>query len=98
MRKLLLSAVVMLALTACNNKSATTETTTAQPGAPAPKPEFVDIKVAQLSSNVDPGCGMTVEDGSIADTATVDGKLYGFCSKECKADYVAKAQQGSPKQ
>lgn len=98
MRKLMLSAVVLLALAACNNKATTTENQTPDTSAPAPKSEFVDIKVAQLSTNVDPGCGMTVEDGSIADTATVDGKLYGFCSKECKADYVAKAQQGSPKQ
>ncbi|MFN8300383.1 MAG: hypothetical protein U0T75_14880 [Chitinophagales bacterium] len=95
MRKLLMSAAVLVALTACNNKPA--ETNTPEASAPAPKSEFVDIKVAQLSTNVDPGCGMTVEDGSIADTATVDGKLYGFCSKECKADYLAKAQ-GSPKQ
>lgn len=32
-------------------------------------------------------CGMPVKAG-IEDTAHVNGKAYGFCSKECKAEFL----------
>lgn len=44
----------------------------------------------------DPSCGMPLKAG-LEDTVTYNGKLYGFCSKECKdafmndpASYLAK--------
>lgn len=73
-----------LALGACNHK------------AEAPKADekmstdskMVNIKVSQLASNKDPNCGMTLADDGIADTTTYQGKVYGFCSSECKADFL----------
>jgi YHS domain-containing protein len=38
---------------------------------------------AMVDNKKDPSCGMPVSAG-IADTALFKGKVYGFCSKECK--------------
>jgi YHS domain-containing protein len=35
----------------------------------------------------DLSCGMPVSAG-VSDTATYKGKLYGFCAKECKEDFL----------
>ncbi|HLP52916.1 MAG TPA: YHS domain-containing protein [Chitinophagales bacterium] len=94
MKKLLFTAQVLtvLALTACNQKAEQkteeTTTTTQTEMAPAEEAATVNVKVADLSTPKDFVCGMDVAEGSIADTASHDGKLYGFCSKECKAEFV----------
>ena len=47
-----------------------------------------EINIAGLSIELkDPTCGMPISAG-IVDTATVHQKLYGFCSKECKDDFL----------
>ncbi len=46
----------------------------------------VDLK--NFASPNDTTCGMPLSAG-IADTATVDGKLYGFCSSSCKEAFLA---------
>ena len=46
----------------------------------------VDLKT--FASLNDTTCGMPLSAG-IADTATVDGKLYGFCSSSCKEAFLA---------
>jgi YHS domain-containing protein len=64
-------------------------------GAPEKKMETMASKdsaknnLATLSyaSTKDLGCGMPLTAG-ISDTATYKGKLYGFCSAECKADFL----------
>ncbi|MDB5284840.1 MAG: hypothetical protein JWO06_3915 [Bacteroidota bacterium] len=84
MKKIFFSAVVMasIALASCNNKTAENK--------PAEQKEQkgVNIKLAQLASKTDYSCKMTLDEGSIADTASYHGKLYGFCSSECKADFM----------
>ena len=73
-----------VALGACNQKTA------------APKADdkmtsdskMVSIKLSALATNKDLNCGMGLEEGSIADTTTYNGKIYGFCSPECKADFL----------
>ncbi len=45
------------------------------------------IKKINLASKKDPVCGMSVEH-RYADTATHNNKVYGFCSKMCKSDFV----------
>jgi len=77
-----------LALGSCNQKAA------------APKADdkagtdtkMVNIKVSQLATNKDLNCDMPLSDGAIADTTTYDGKIYGFCSSECKADFLKNPQ------
>jgi len=47
-----------------------------------------DFKHVALDNSVDFICNMNLSLG-IADTAHHNGKTYGFCSKSCKANFVA---------
>jgi YHS domain-containing protein len=49
-----------------------------------PAKKFTDI---QFASTRDTSCGMPLSAG-IEDTLILEGKVYGFCSPECKADFV----------
>lgn len=74
-------ALASLLITAChagNNESKHEQT-------PAEKsePKFAGVQFASLK---DTSCGMTL--GDIADTVMMDGKVYGFCSAECKGEFV----------
>lgn len=59
----------------------------AETAAPATEPKKMEVKLSDLSSNKDYVCGMPLEEGGIADTASYEGKLYGFCASECKAEF-----------
>lgn len=48
----------------------------------------VVIPASILVTSKDYACGMTLHDGSIADTTTYNQKVYGFCSSECKAEFL----------
>ena len=88
MKKLLFTAniLMVLALVSCNQKTEPkAETTTPEVTA---APAKMEVKVSDLATNKDFVCGMEVADGSIADTASFEGKLYGFCSVECKAEFA----------
>jgi len=54
-------------------------TTAAKPRQPFDGVEF--------ASKMDLACGMLLTAG-IQDTAHYKGKVYGFCSKECKTDFL----------
>ena len=41
----------------------------------------------QFDSKWDLACGMPISAG-VEDTTHYKGKVYGFCSKECKADFL----------
>ena len=86
MRKVILYGVlaVSVALGACNQKSAAPKSDDKM----SADSKGVKIKLSELASNKDYNCGMTLEEGSIADTTTYQGKIYGFCSPECKADFL----------
>ena len=84
-QKLLFIAFAGLVLGSCNTKQPTEDTSVS-----VHEPGLVDVKLSQLASDKDFICGMQVVEGSIADTASFDGKLYGFCSTECKDLFVTK--------
>ena len=44
------------------------------------------LKSLHFDYNKDPACGMPLHAG-LEDTTVYKGKLYGFCSKECKAAF-----------
>lgn len=46
------------------------------------------ISASILSDNKDYSCGMTLQDGNIADTTTYNGKVYGFCATGCKDEFL----------
>lgn len=57
--------------------------------ATSPKELYKGISFANTK---DYSCGMPVSAG-VADTAHYKGKVYGFCSTECKADFLSKAEE-----
>ncbi|WP_460559165.1 YHS domain-containing protein [Ferruginibacter profundus] len=50
-----------------------------------------DLAKLAFDSPKDLSCGMPISAG-VSDTATYKGKLYGFCSAECKADFLKNAE------
>jgi len=48
------------------------------------KPKFT---AAMVDNKKDPSCGMPVTAG-IEDTVHYNGKVYGFCSEECKNAFL----------
>lgn len=46
------------------------------------------IEVSTLSVDADPVCHMKLGEGSIADTVTYEGKVYGFCAPGCKEKFM----------
>ncbi len=81
-------------LGACNNaseKSTPEAATPAADSAPAHPHAAVaaepDLSSVALDADKDFVCGMPVK-GHTADTAQYKGKVYGFCAKECKDEFV----------
>ena len=64
-----------------DHDNATTEATTDT----VAKKDFSNIAFA---TKKDTSCGMPLTAG-VEDTLNYDGKVYGFCSKECKNAFVA---------
>lgn len=96
--KLLSATLIAAVLVSCgaNDKKAETPATPAATTDVAPMPQhqdsaatakkdaFSDVK---FDSEKDFVCGMPVSAG-IEDTAHYKEKVYGFCSKECKAEFA----------
>ncbi len=77
------SILVFLGVCGCNFKA---KDKTLLP--PSPPKDDIQLKLSQLASDKDHVCGMSIEEGSITDTASYNGKLYGFCAAECKAEFL----------
>lgn len=98
MTNIFVPIVLVMLIMACNqtnstqqqpeNKAVPTETEVPM-GSGEAKAIVVDTK--KLALDTDPVCGMPIAE--IADTNTHEGKLYGFCSVECKESF-----KKSPKQ
>ena len=86
MKKVFLYSVLAVSVTlgACNQKAATPKADDKMTS----ESKGVNIKLSQLATNKDLNCGMPLAEGNIADTATYKDKVYGFCSPECKADFL----------
>jgi YHS domain-containing protein len=97
----LIIALSLLGLASCHSHqpaeqaAGKTDTAMAASSAAAPKP---DLKSLHFDYAKDPACGMPLRAG-LEDTTHYKGKLYGFCSKECKsaflkdpASYIAQAK------
>jgi YHS domain-containing protein len=84
--------IISLIFTACHqnpksveNDAASSPTTdTMSVKADSTKPKFT---VAMVDNKKDPNCGMPVTAG-IADTVHYKGKVYGFCSDECRDAFL----------
>lgn len=84
--RLVVLATMVAGFVACNSHN----------GKPEEKSEStsktINVKVADLASNQDLVCGMKLVDGHIGDTASYQGKVYGFCSSECKSEFLKDPQ------
>jgi len=84
---ILFTLFVITVLTGCKNTNTakTVDTTPKDSTAvAAPKKPFDGVEFA---SKMDLACGMLLSAG-IQDTAHYKGKVYGFCSRECKDDFL----------
>ena len=86
---LMLATGIIFGFLACNNKQNPEQKTSPalESKADENKVEGIKIETASLARPDDPVCGMSVKEG-VNDTATVDGKLYGFCSSGCKDEFI----------
>jgi YHS domain-containing protein len=84
--------ISMLAITACHQNPKSEESDAANAAvtdtmvvkADSSKPKFT---AAMVDNKKDPNCGMPVTAG-IADTVHYKGKVYGFCSDECRDAFL----------
>jgi YHS domain-containing protein len=53
----------------------------------------IDISPELLAQKTDPICGMDMTQTKIADTATVNGKIYAFCNPGCKEEFLTNPSQ-----
>ena len=84
---LLFVLFLLTALLACkntNNANAVDATHIDTATVAVPKQPFDGVEFA---SKKDVACGMLLTAG-VTDTAHYNGKIYGFCSKECKTDFL----------
>jgi YHS domain-containing protein len=47
----------------------------------------IDVANIKFAVDKDPTCEMPLSAG-VSDTAVINGKVYGFCAKECKDEYL----------
>jgi YHS domain-containing protein len=93
MKNVMMAFVFALTLGSCDSNAVKDESVI-NSHAPTPTENTgVDIKLSELATDKDLYCEMTVAEGAIADTANIDGKIYGFCSAMCKEEVVADPQK-----
>ncbi len=90
--KLLSAAVVASLLFSCGANDKKTETpaaaeTTMPMQHDSTAVQKTDFSNVHFDSDKDLSCGMPVKAG-VEDTAHYKGKVYGFCAKECKDDFL----------
>jgi YHS domain-containing protein len=81
--------VALVGIASCHSKPAADQTTAAKDtikttAATAFRP---DLKSLHFDYSKDPACGMPLKAG-LEDTTHYKGRLYGFCSKECKEAFL----------
>ena len=93
MKKLMIVLAFAFTLASCDSKAVKDESGTNQHSPTPTENTGVNVKLSELATDKDLYCDMTVAEGAIADTANLDGKIYGFCSAMCKEEVVADAQK-----
>jgi len=91
MKKYFPIAVSLFVLFSCHSAAEKQGTAMKTDTAAAPSQEgngeSPALKNLSYAYNRDPSCGMPLKAG-LQDTTTYKGKLYGFCSKECKDEFL----------
>src|SRR5699024_7941040 len=55
-------------------------------------PIKTELPLSELSSNIDPVCGMHLNEHTLGDTTVYQGKIIGFCSGHCKGKFLKKPE------
>ncbi len=91
MKKTIPTALIGAALlfTACNSQKANEDASKKEPTLEmsSDTTKMVAYDAAMVDNKKDPTCGMPTTAG-ISDTAQYDKKVLGFCSSECKAEFL----------
>ena len=75
----------MIIITSCkNHKTAETQIVSPAVVSNQAKPKYT---TSMVNNKIDLSCGMPLTSG-ILDTCHYKNKVYGFCSKECKDEFV----------
>lgn len=86
MRKHLIIIIFATILASCSNNEQKTAIENKAPETNTTMEAHDHFKPEMVVNKVDFACGMPVSAG-ISDTAQFEGKSYGFCSSECKAEF-----------
>jgi len=93
-KQLLFLLIAGFALSSCssseqdNQQPATEQSATNTPDSSTPYQAAKDnISLVKLDTDKDPVCGMPVKN-HLTDTTQYKGKVYGFCAKECKEEFL----------
>lgn len=83
---ILLAAISFTGM-ACNSSNTKEEKATAFQSGPPKDTVKKDFSNVVFATQKDTSCGMPLKYG-IEDTLHFDGRVYGFCSKDCKVAFV----------
>ena len=84
MKKILVISLLLAACSSNSQKENTVDNVKDSISTQATANKFENVKFA---STKDLSCGMPISAG-LEDTAHYKGNIYGFCSKECKDDFL----------
>lgn len=84
MKKILVISLLLAACSSNSQKENTIDNAKDSVSAIAPAKKFENVNFA---STKDLSCGMPLSAG-LEDTAHYKGNIYGFCSQECKDDFL----------
>ena len=85
--KKIISIVIIAAIFSCNQPKSAMPEKKMETVAAAKDSAENDLSKLMFAVKKDLTCGMPTSAG-VSDTVTYKGKLYGFCAKECKEDFL----------
>ena len=88
---LIICSAITLFIASCGNQEAAKNLDTNV--AAVANADTAKFTPAMVDNKRDPSCGMPVSAG-IEDTVHYGGKVIGFCSKECKDDFLKDPKKG----
>jgi YHS domain-containing protein len=92
MKKIFFPITIMLVIASCHQgatsqQAAADQAAKARDSAAQAAAAFKKTVISLVDYKKDPACGMPLT-AELEDTTRYKGKLYGFCSKECKEEFL----------
>ena len=86
--RLLIILPVFITFLACQNRNEINVKAVSQKDSIQTAKPVKDFRKVEFASKKDVTCGMPLTARNIKDTAHYKGKVYGFCSQECKNEFL----------